>query len=65
MYPDAVEDIPTDIPVPKGRTAMVMVYVDMDYIHDKVTCYSVTCVLLLINNTPLQWVSKRQPTVET
>jgi len=65
MYPDAVEDIPTDMPVPKGRTATVTAYVDADHARDKVTRRSVTGVLLLINNTPLQWVSKRQPTVET
>ena len=64
MYPDACEDIPRDAPEPRGKTARITAYVDADHARDKVTCRSVTGVLLLINNTPLQWLSKRQPTVE-
>jgi hypothetical protein len=65
MYPDAVEDIPIDMPVPKGRKAYIIVYVDEDHARDKVTRRLVTGILLLLNNTLLQWLSKRQPTVET
>jgi len=65
MYPDAIEDIPSDIPEPMGRTIKITAFVDADHARDKVTCRSVTGVLLLLNNTPIQWVSKRQKTVET
>lgn len=65
MYPDAVEDIPTDMPVPRGSAVDITAFVDADHARDKVTRRSVTGVLLLINNTPLQWLSKKQPTVET
>jgi hypothetical protein len=65
VYPDAVEDLPKDMPEPKGQKVTITVYVDTDHACDQLTRRSVTGVLLLINNTPLQWVSKRQPTVET
>jgi hypothetical protein len=65
MYPDAQEDIPSDMPEPKGRMATITTYVDADHARDKVTCRSVSGVLMLLNNTPIQWLSKRQPTVET
>ena len=38
---------------------------DADHAHDIVTRRSVTGILLLINNTPVKWISKRQKTVET
>ena len=65
MYPDAKEDIPTDMPKPKGRICTITTYVDADHARDKVTCRSVSGVLMLLNNTPIQWLSKCQPTVET
>ena len=33
--------------------------------HEKVSRRSVTGIVLLINNTPICWISKRQKTVET
>ena len=64
MYPDAEEDIPKDMPEPRGKEMRITTYVDADHARDKVTRRSVTGVLLLVNNTPLMWTSKRQPTVE-
>jgi hypothetical protein len=40
------------------------VYVDADHVHDLVT-RSITGILVMLNNTPVRWVSKRQRTVET
>ena len=40
------------------------VYVDADHAHDILTRRSVTGILLMINNTPVKWFSKRQKTVE-
>ena len=44
MYPDAIEDIPRDMPIPKGRAATMTTFVDADHARDKVTCRSVTGV---------------------
>jgi hypothetical protein len=41
------------------------VYVDADHAHDLVTRRSITGILVLLNKTPIRWVSKRQKTVET
>ena len=65
MYPDAVEDIPHDMPAPKGKPVQLTVYVDADHAHDKVTRRSVTGIILFGNKTPLKAISKRQKTVET
>ena len=40
------------------------VYVDADHAHDLVTRRSITGVLIMLNNTPIRRVSKRQKTVE-
>jgi len=40
-------------------------YVDADHARDKVTRRSVTGIILMVNNTPVTWISKRQKTVET
>ena len=65
LYPDATEELPPDMPEPLGKVVRMTVFVDADHAHDVVTRRSVTGVLLLINNTPVWWLSKRQRTVET
>jgi hypothetical protein len=41
------------------------VYVDADHAHDLVKRRSIKGILVMLNNTPIRWVSKRQKTVET
>ena len=65
FYPDAEEEIPNDLPVPKGPKVRTTAYVDADHAHDLVTRRSITGIILMLNNTPVRWVSKRQKTVET
>jgi len=65
FYPDASEDVPPDMPDPKGNEAKLTCYVDADHARDKLTRRSVTGIVLLVNNTPLAYMSKRQKTVET
>ena len=52
LYPDACEDLPPDMPIPRGAVARIIVYVDADHAHDKVTRRSISGIILLINNTP-------------
>jgi hypothetical protein len=40
------------------------VYVDTDHAHDLVTRISITGILVILNNTPIRWVSKRQTKVD-
>jgi hypothetical protein len=67
FYPDAEEEFQMTFlcqryPRPKVR---MTVYVDADHAHDLVTRRSITGILMMLNNTPIRWVSKRQKTVET
>jgi hypothetical protein len=41
------------------------VFVDADQAHDLVTRRSITRILVMLNNTPIRWISKRQNAVET
>ena len=65
FYPDAKEDIPRDMPKTYGKKVTLTCYVDADHARDTVTRRSVTGILLLLNNTPITWITKRQKTVET
>jgi hypothetical protein len=65
FYPDACEEVPHDMLEPHGEEAKITCYVDADHARDKLTRRSVTGIVLLLNNTPLAWISRKQKTVET
>lgn len=65
VYAPVREDIPHDAPEPLGCCVTFTHYVDANLMHDIVTGRSVTGVLHLINQTPIDWFSKKQATVET
>lgn len=65
LYPEAEAIIPYDMLEPLGKQCSITCYVDADHARDKVTCRSVTGILLLVNNTPLIWYTKCQKTVES
>ncbi len=65
FYPAAKDEIPDDMPKPKGKPVRITVYVDASHAHDQVTRRSVTGILIFLNNTPIRWISKKQKTVET
>ena len=41
------------------------IYLDTDHAYDLVTRKSIKGILLMLNNTPVSWASKRPKTVET
>ena len=65
FYPDVEEDIPGDRLEERGKLCTLTCYVDADHARDQLTRRSVTGIVLLLNNTPIYWMSKRQKTVET
>ena len=65
QYPGAFEEIPPNLPEPKGELVDIVVYVDADHATDLETRRSVTGFILFINHTPIKWYSKKQNTVET
>lgn len=65
LYPEAEEEIPHDMPDPKGKTISITIYKDADGGSDLVTRRSVSGILILANSFPVKFYSKRQSTVET
>ena len=65
FYPDAEEELPPEMPEPKGKKAKITVWVDADHGYDQVTRRSVSGILVMINGMVWKTYSKRQKTVET
>jgi hypothetical protein len=65
VYGDVKEIIPMDIPEPKGKYVTLSHYFDENLYHDMVTGRSITAILHFLNQTPMDWYSKKQATVET
>jgi hypothetical protein len=65
VYEDVKEVLPSDAPEPLGKPIVLRTYVDANLMHDIVTGRAVTGILHMINNTIIDWYSKRQATVET
>ena len=65
VYKGAKEELPHDIPEPKGKHVTTTTYVDANLHHDQVTGKAVTACLHMVNATPSHWHTKRQATVET
>ena len=59
------EELPEGMPEPNRKSIKTTVYVDESHGQDLLTFRSVTGIFVLMNNTPIRWVSKRQKTVET
>ena len=64
-YQGAKEEIPHDIPQPRGKLVLMTSYVGANLFHNLISGRSVTGILHLLNKTPIDWFSKLQSTVET
>jgi hypothetical protein len=64
-YADAVEEIPFDAPKPKGKSVTTTSFFDANLYHDLISGKSVTGILHLFNQTPIDWYSKLQTTAES
>jgi hypothetical protein len=65
IYAGAKELVPDDAPEPLGKSVRCTSYVDANLFHDLLSGKSVTGVLHFFNQTPVDWYSKKQSTVET
>jgi len=59
------ESLPADTPELLGEYVTLMHYVDANLMHDVTTGKYVTEILHLLNQTPINCYSKKQPTIET
>ena len=66
VYGNPKEDVPDGMfPPPKGNPVRTSTFVDANLMHDLTTGRSCTGILHLLNQTPMDWFSKRQNQVET
>ena len=65
VYGEVKERKPQDAPTPKGKHVVTTTYKDANLYHDLMTGRAVTGVLHFVNQTPIDWYTKKQETVET
>ena len=65
FYPDARDEIPPDMPEPRGKPVQITMFVDASHAANVITRQSRTGVLIFVNRAPILWYSKRQSTIET
>jgi hypothetical protein len=63
--PNLHEELPTDMPEPRGHPVRISTYDDANLMHDLISGRSMTGILHLLNQTPIYWFSKKQGSVET
>jgi hypothetical protein len=65
FYGDVKKVIPSDMPEPLGKDIDVHMMCDSDHSGEQRTRRSCTGFLIFCNMALIDWVSKRQPTIET
>jgi hypothetical protein len=65
QYADAEELLPPNMPKQLGKSVLLRMFVDSDHAGDKVSRRSRTGFVILINRSIVDWLSKKQSTVET
>lgn len=65
VYGKGQEIIDKDIPVPRGKPVVLTHYLDANLYHDMLNGKSVTGILHILNQTPIDWFSKKQASPET
>jgi hypothetical protein len=66
VYGNADEELPHDMPTtPRGNSIRTTIFEDSIMMQDLTTGRSCTGILHLANQTPVEWFSKHQRTVET
>jgi hypothetical protein len=65
MYGNVEELIPVDIPELAGETVVLSHYANANLYHGLITGRAVTGIIHFVNQTPIEWYSKKQAIVET
>jgi len=65
VYGDVKEEQPPDMPKPLGQMVDLRLYVDASHANDKANRQSRTGFFVFLNSALIQWLSKKQPTIET
>jgi hypothetical protein len=65
VYAGATEEYPSNSPPARGKPVLQYSYVDANLYHDMLSGKAVTAILHFVNQTPIDWYSRKQATVET
>ena len=65
FYGNVKEPVPLNAPEPRGKEVDLRLYVDSDHAGEKRTRRSRTGYFVFLNMAPINWISKKQPTIET
>ena len=65
VYGKVREQRAVDAPTPKGKRVVTTTYKDANLYHDLTTGKAVSGVLHFLNQTPIDWFTKKQATVES
>jgi hypothetical protein len=64
FYGDVTEELPPNMPEPRGHSVNISAFVDANHAGNVVTRRSHTGIFIFIQNAPIIWFSKKQNTVE-
>ena len=64
-YGECREEVPTNMPEPRGVAFTIRAFVDSDHAGDVTTRRSRTGFIIFLNSAPIYWSSKKQTSVET
>ena len=65
FYGDISEELPPGRPRPLGKEFIIRAFVDADFAGDKLTRRSRTGFIVMLNNAPIFWFTKKQTSAET
>ena len=65
IYGNVKEELPPDMPTPRGKFMRTTTYQDANLYHDLVTGRSMSGILHFVNQTPIVSYCKNEKTVET
>ena len=65
FYGNVKEAIPVNMPEPRGKEVDLRLFVDSDHAGDKRARRSRTGFFIFLNSAPVNWMSKKQATIET
>ena len=60
FYGDVSEELPPNMPEPKGKSVSISCFVDANHAGNVITRRSHTGILVYVQNAPILWFSKRQ-----
>jgi hypothetical protein len=58
QYRDSTDELPPNMPEPRGNAVQINCFVDADHAGNRITCRSQTGILIFINRAPILWYSK-------